>query len=609
MARFDSDQRFASGGFLALCLFAFATASVQAQRKSPPESRENTSGIEMEDLGPVPKDKSNMCVSEDGLHVAVITPSRTKQRVYYDGQAGPEFDEILHWGRGGAPAIRIARNGAHVAYLARRGGRAFLCLDDNEIEVEVAGDEKGQQLFTFSPDSQHLVYLKMGEDGLWHVVFDNEPDPGFNDIVPPILFTADGAHYAYVAQSDKGQSVVLDGKAAPPHQNVGALQFSPDGKHYAYQYTDGDKFVASLDGKAGASYDGVQPDSVRFTANGNLAYAAQKGAGYVAIVDGKERGEGQQMEQLQISSDGKRVAFVSTTSDGQTVVVDGKAGPAYEKISSLMFSPDGVRVAYIGELSTGKFVVVDEQESPPYRSVSNFQFASKGNRYGYVGSTEKGAIVVVDGRASKTYRTFLDLAISSDGARYAYEGDVDLYVAELVIDGKVARARNLVATLEPDRSATHKKILQFSPDSKRLAMASMVSGGAKYVITVDGIEGPTSGWCYRFAFSPDGSHFAYVTREPIRGIWNNVAVTLDRKIVQLLPTPPEGDITLIAQAVEDSTNPGIKRVNPNYFQFREDGKLKYLALKDGKIMRISITPGAAAPAAQEKTKEGTASSN
>jgi len=598
-----------------LCLFVFAVTSAQAQRtaagrqSNAPESSSETSGIETEDLGPMPKDKSNVSVSEDGLHVAVITPSRTKERVYFDGQPGSEFDEILHWNRGGGPAIKIARGGAHVAYLARRHGTKFLCLDDKEIEVELAADEKAQQLFNFSPDSEHFVYVRMGDDGLWHAVFDSEPDPGFIEIIPPILFTAHGGHYAYVAQSDKGQTVVVDGKAGPPVQNIGALQFSPDNKHYAYQYMADEKFVVALDGKPRPSYDGVQPGSLQFTAKGSLGYSARKGSSYVAIVDGKERGEYQQMDQFQVSSDGKRIAFVSTTSDGQSVVVDGKPGPAYQKIDSLMFSPDGSRVGYVGELSTGKFVVVDEQESPAYRSVNHFQFSANGKRYGYVGSTEKGEVVVVDGQASKPYRTFVDLAISPDGSRYAYEGDMDFYVAELVIDGKATRARNLVATLEPTIGVGDKKVFCFSPNSKRLAMAGMVSGGRKYVITVDGIDGPTSGWCYRFVFSPDSSHFAYVTREPIRGIWNTIAVTVDRKIVQSLPMPPEGDIVLIAQAVEDSRNTGMKRVNPDFFQFREDGKLKYLAMKDGKIMRVSVTPNASAAATQDKTKEETTSSN
>jgi hypothetical protein len=370
-----------------------------------------------------------------------------------------------------------------------------------------------------------------------------------------------------------------------------------------------DKYVVILDGTGRPSYDGVQPGSIQFTANGKLAYSARKGTGYVTVVGGEERGQYQQMDQLQVSSDGKRIAFVSTTSDGQSVVVDGKPGPAYEKISSLMFSPDGVRVGYIGELTTGKFVVVDEKESPAYRSVGNFQFAAAGNRYGYVGSTEKGEVVVIDGHASKPYRSFVDLAISPDGSRYAYQGDLSIYEPELVIDGKATRSRNVVATLEPAIGAKENKVFCFSPDSKRLAMAGMASGGGKYVVTVDGIDGPTSGWCSRFVFSRDSSHFAYITHEPVRSLWNTISVTVDRKIVQSLPIPPEGDVALIAQAVEDIKNSGMKRVNPDFFQFRDDGKLKYLAVKDGKVLRVSVTPGSAAPTVQDQTKAQSTSSN
>jgi WD40 repeat protein len=571
---------------LALCFSVLTAASVQGQSKSAPLSRGN---IEMEDLGQVPKENRNLVFSEDGLHVAVVTPSRTKQRVYFDGQPGTEFDEIVRWNNGPAPIIKIARNGAHIAYIARRSGTNFLCLDDKETEVDLATDER---LFNFSPDGAHFVHVRTGDDGLWHVVFDNDPDPGFIEITPPILFTADGGHYAYVAQSDKGQIVVLDGKAGPPRQNVGGLQFSPDGKHYAYQFTADDKFAVVLDGKTGPSYDGVQPDSLQFTADGQLAYAARKNTGDVAIVDGKEGGGCQQMEQLRVSPDGKRVAFVSTTSDGQTVVVNGKAGRAYDKITSLMFSPDGSRVAYAGELSTGKFAVVDEEESPAYRSISHLAFAAKGNRYGYVAGNEKGAVVVVDGHASRTYRTFVDLAISPDGSRYAYEGDVGIYEPELVIDGKAARSANIVATLEPTTDPNIQKVFCFSPNSKRLAMAAMVPGGAKYVIKVDGVECPTAGWCYRFIFSPDSSHFAYVTREPMRTEgWNTVNVTVDGKVVQSTHLTSAETRVLIAQEVEDSVYGRIHRVNPNYFQFRDDGKLKYLAVKDGRIARFSVTPG------------------
>jgi hypothetical protein len=190
----------------------------------------------------------------------------------------------------------------------------------------------------------------------------------------------------------------------------------------------------------------------------------------------------------------------------------------------------------------------------------------------YVGSTDKGEVVVVDGEASKPYRTFVSLALSPDGSRYAYEGDLSIYKPEIVIDGKVSPSSNLDATLEQTNyTSKQKQVFRFSPDSKHLAMASMVPGGAKYVISVDGNAGPTSGWCSRFVFSKDSSHFAYVTfQNP------TTTVTLDQKVVQTMPLLDDG-----------RTQPS----NSNAFQFRDDGKLKYLALKDGKIFRVSVKPG------------------
>ncbi len=602
-----SRRRSANRSVLTFCLGVVAAASTQAGDKVSLENRDHPTGLEMEDLGPVPKDKSTMSFSEDGLHVATVTPSRTKQRVDYDGQPGPEFDTIENWSRGGGPAIRIASNGAHIAYLARRNSTEFLCLDDKEMEMELAvdGDGDGRQIFNFSPDGAHLVYVHNGEDGLSHVFFDNEPDPGFLTVTPPILFSSQGGHYAYLAQNDKGQVVVVDGKPGPPLHDVAGLRFSPDGKHFVYYYSADDQYKVTLDSKAARSLDGAQPESIQFSANGKLGFIARKGTGCVAVVDDKERGACQQMGQLQLSADGRRFAYVSGTSDGESVVVDGKPGRPYEKITSVMFSPDGSRVAYTGHLSTGDYVVVDEQESPPYRFISHFEFAAAGKRYGYVGSTENGVVIVIDGKASKPYRTFRDLAISPDGSRYAYEADLDLskmsvrqYVgrthdSEFNIDGKVFPATNIVATLKPSSDPNDKDIFRFSPDSKHLAMASMVPGGAKYVITVDGVDGPTSGWCNRFTFSPDGAHFAYVTREPTRGEgWNTIAVTIDRKVVLSTHVLPSGDTVLIAQAVEDSRNTGIKRVNPNYFEFRDDKKLKFITVKDGKMWRVTVEPGA-----------------
>src|ERR1700730_898491 len=81
------------------------------------------SGVRMEHLGPLPKQiLDSLCISGDGLHVATVMPSGSRQVVNHDGKPGPQFDEIGSWG---GPAIVLPKNGAHVAYIARRGTQRF----------------------------------------------------------------------------------------------------------------------------------------------------------------------------------------------------------------------------------------------------------------------------------------------------------------------------------------------------------------------------------------------------------------------------------------------------------------------------------------------------
>jgi WD40 repeat protein len=556
----------------------------------------------MEDLGPLPKQVTDVCISDDGLHYAAVMPSGSRQVVNHDGKPGPQFDEIGSWG---GPAIVLPKNGAHVAYIARRGSQRFIVIDGKEIPVELSGAQNMHYLqaelrdqIKFSPDGKHFFYAATGAGNFVHLVLEGKEKPDFESIESPV-FSEEGSHYAYVATKDGQKVLVVDGKVATPlDQEIFRLQFSRDGKHHAYGRRSGDKAVVVLDGKPQQEYRDIAWETIYLSPTGRLCYQATKDEGEsgtksVAVFDGKESVTSEISEKLLFSPDGKHFAYVTTSSDGTSVVVDGKAGRPYDTIQNLQFSPDGSRVSYTARTPSGEFAVVDEEESEAFHSVSKISFSENGKRFAYVGSTDKGAVVVVDGKPGKTYREFQSLALSPDGSRYAYEALINFGEPEVVIDGKAVRT-NLVATLEPAVGNGDKMVFRFSPNSKHLAMASMVSGGARYGVTVDGVTGPTNGFCQRFTFSPDSSHFAYVTRENTRGGWNTVSVTLDHKIVQSIPTSPtKGDMVMIAQVVEDSRNTGFKRVNPEFFKFREDGKLKCLVVKDERIYRVSVAPGAA----------------
>jgi len=104
----------------------------------------------------------------------------------------------------------------------------------------------------------------------------------------------------------------------------GAPLFSPDGKRLAYFAQRGQKWVAVLDGKEGVEYDGIgkgasfSPDSQR------LAYAAWKGAKRLVVVDGQEGPETDGGTVPVFSADSRHLAYFAQTGDTWRVFLDGK---------------------------------------------------------------------------------------------------------------------------------------------------------------------------------------------------------------------------------------------------------------------------------------------
>jgi hypothetical protein len=550
--------------------------------------------IEMEDLGPMPEDRAQIVVSENGLHVAAVVPMENGKIVYYDGKPGPEYDSIGQFG--GVPAVVFSKDGTHAAYAARRGESALIWADGKEtvLTSRLAGDTLRSHLsvdlasFKFSPGGEHLAYICDAGASQQQMIIDGVQGPVF-DHIDPVLFSEQGGHYAYVAHPDQNKSVVVvDGNVGPVFPAVdvdpshgSSPVLSPDGAHFAYIATRGpgvESWVVIVDGKEGPSYHEIT--SLQFASNGRLAYLGSKDHGkevrgddrytWAVVVDGKEVGEYRKAEQLQFSPDGNRFACVATTGDGEVVIVDGKPGRVYDSIGAPTFSPDGSRIAYLAftRAAHGVLVgvlVIDEQESSPkFYKVDKFVFSENGKTAACLAETHEGCIAVVDGQASKPYHECFDIAVSPDGSRYAYA-----MVGELVVDGRAFKGS--FGNLEI--SFAQKKCLAFSPDSRHLAFAGSIAGGPSGVC-VDGTLIPAIKASAKFLFSPDSAHFA-----SLGGSANLPgAVTVDEKTLDL-PAVLDRDASLIPK--------------PNAFAFREDGKLKFIGGTKGKIYRVSITPGAA----------------
>jgi uncharacterized repeat protein (TIGR03803 family) len=223
-------------------------------------------------------------------------------------------------------------------------------------------------------------------------------------------------------------------------------------------------------------------------------------------------------------------------------VVDGNAGPAYGVIDakSFQFSPDGKHYRFKVRAASDWTVVVDS--APP------------------------GAGLPVSERVT-----------TNDGS----------HTAQVVIQNPQEPTQSLQVLLDGKpvgKDFTLVNLLQLSPDGRHVAFAGAkpgASGPGGLHIVVDGHEGPGFQRITKILFSPDSRHVACVA-------WDNA---VKQHVVVDGFVGPEYEQVLAGEAVP-----------PGRMEFRDDGSLEFLAVKDGKLNRIVY--GADAFAALPKPAAG-----
>ena len=220
---------------------------------------------------------------------------------------------------------------------------------------------------------------------------------------------------------------------------------------------------------------------------------------------------------IQVSPDGKRIAYVAETMLGQMVMLDGTDGPqvkhignfvkldgsihSYDRIQDLVLSPDGNRVAYHATHHGKQFVVVDAAKGAEHDGIGYIFFSPDSKRvaYGAIRRTKKFA--VVDDAAETEYDGIGGILFSPDAQRLGYlahQGSA--YFA--VVD----------RTKGEEYDSTGKSGLVFSPDSRHLAYPAL--RGNKWLIVVDGTKGKEYDGVGLGGpvFSPDSKRVAYAAQ-------------------------------------------------------------------------------------------------
>jgi len=331
-------------------------------------------------------------------------------------------------------------------------------------------------------------------------------------------FSPDSIHIAYALRDDAGYwYYVIAGPEGEitetAYENVHDFVFSPDEEHYAYEAYNGNKWVAVIDGSEGQEYDDVL-NYIVFSHDGErYAYSAKKDGQMFMVVDGSEYGPYKAASDPIISFGGQHVLYTMVEEgNDQYVVVDGEVQELMG--GSPVVSPEGSRWAYsFYSFYSGSpcYIVLDGEVIDLGKDESNrvaqMVFSPMGTRFAYVlvpgGEAYGDAIVVVDGVPGESYHDpgVGTIVFSLDESTVAYWAKAEDGGFVMVVNGEEGKIYNKIG--DPVTS----------PDGSHVAYIVEESDGV--FVVLDGIEGNKYGSIWDLTFSLDGrlAYAASDTRE------------------------------------------------------------------------------------------------
>ncbi|MFN7181761.1 MAG: WD40 repeat domain-containing protein [Planctomycetota bacterium] len=334
------------------------------------------------------------------------------------------------------------------------------------------------------------------------------------------------------------------------------------------------KRVAIIDGKETREYDNIW--SVVFSPdNKSVGFIARKGEKELLVIDGEESKEYAYVSTLRFSSNNKKVGFTAYQDGKQVVVIDGKENKEYDYISTLVFSPDGNRVAFVGFKKLKWFVVIDDKESKGYDWASGLEFSSDSKKVGFIVGEDGKRKVIINGEESGKYDLIWALTFSPDSSRAGFIGLKDGKEV-VVVDGKESK--------EYDRIWEFK----FSPDSKRVGI--IAKKGDKYIAVIDDKESSEFTKINSLVFSSNGKRAGFIgekNRHYVAVVDNNESEVYDG-ITFLDFSPDEEKVGIIAKkddkyvvVINEQESDEYERIINNEVRFVNSGKdVVFLAEKE-----------------------------
>jgi hypothetical protein len=350
-----------------------------------------------------------------------------------------------------------------------------------KVEEQVLIPKTSNVAVAVSPTGVHTAVIT-GKGSRVVVIYDGTPSQPFDEILNP------NGNGRFMLPST-GQVSLMVASQSP-------IVFSPDGARFAYAARDGDDYVVMVDGKelARARWDDNQRPTLH-----PFAFSPTGNHFYFGVTSGD-------------TSDPKA---------GFRLQVDDKPGPisrtmtkvAARSNDAILFSPDGMRYAYVGtntrDLPDGQWAVANGKQVKYFGD--ELQFTGSGRLLsvlttpGIPGNppTPGSQTLLIDAKPMVKAQYFGGVWVSPTSDRYAAvvtpkQGAPSF----LTLDGKPVAGTEGV-TIDA---------VYFSPDNKRFAVACTANGSS--FMLLDGKRGPKyQSIEYQSPgpmFSPDSSKFIYV---------------------------------------------------------------------------------------------------
>ena len=252
------------------------------------------------------------------------------------------------------------------------------------------------------------------------------------------------------------------------------------------------------------------------------AWSRRNNDGSVLMLDGKKYPRRLEVvRDLGFTKNGE--VFVCRSSGGpmSTICINGEFGKSYPGVEDLtILNRKDVPVLYTMKKSNegqGMRAVIGRQPATEWvNSVSPFVVSPDGTRFAYHTRRGKTKIsvkkLVVDGTHYGPYGGFGKMLFSPDSKRFAaviqQNGKHHKGKCYLWVDGQI----QIPWEISKSRSPKFKELV-FSPDSSRLGSVVSLTKKGMCGVVVDGKPVGTFPDVSQLAFSPDGKHFAYVSKE------------------------------------------------------------------------------------------------